>query len=128
MTTRTALPSFTDARTTHTIAVGDIDVVFNIVPIPGKTYNQILDDHRDDDGKVANEAIAVDIITHGIDSVYTSVESTPQPWERDDAVEVWETWPDWARGELFTVVHAYSVAGPRADPFSKRKRNGNDDN
>jgi hypothetical protein len=41
----------------------------------------------------------------------------------DDAVELWETWPQWARRELFTALYAQATDGPVVDPFSRSTPN-----
>lgn len=118
-----ALPKITQTGTDHTITLDDdLTVTFHLTPIPGKTYQAILDDHRDDDGKVTHDDVAVEMLDAGIATVYSSVESTPQPFTADDATEIWETWPDWARMNVYQAVVTYSTRGPAADPFDASAR------
>ena len=128
MTARTsALPRFSDVHQDHTVQLADgVYVVFQVVAIPGARYNEILEECRGDDGKVRIEDTGVPILTAGINRVYSSVESTPIEFTQADAEEIWETWPEWARTDVYSTVIAYSTRGPAADPFSGSTRNGND--
>lgn len=121
------LPTITQVTLDHTITLDDdLVVTFRLVPIPGSKFQRILDDHRDADGRSPNTAIAVDLITAGISEIYSSVESTPAVFTDADARELWETWPDWARWDVFSAVLTYATKGPAADPFVRSKPNGND--
>jgi hypothetical protein len=123
----TALPKLGTLTRDHVITLGDdLVVTFQLVPIPGSEYTKILDAHRSEDGKAAHEDVAVDILAAGISNVYSSVESTPAPFEAADANELWTEWPEWARWQVYLAVVAYSTQGPGANPFGKspEKENG----
>ena len=120
------LPKPSELVHTHTITLGEgLDVSFQLSPIPGAVYQQIIDAHRDEDGKTPWETVAEPLLEASIQRVYSSVESTPQPFTINDATEIWETWPDWARWDILQAVIAYSTKGPAANPFSGSTRNEN---
>lgn len=120
-----ALPKPGNLIQTHTVTLADeVDVSFQIAPIPGAEYQQIIDDHRDaDTGKTPWETVAVPILTAGVVQVYSSVESSPVEFTTVDADEVWSTWPDWARWDILQAVIAYTTKGPAGNPFSGSRRN-----
>lgn len=113
-----ALPKLDQLIQTHTVTLGpDLDVSFQIRPIPGAAYQAIIDAHRDEDGKTPWEVAAVPVMSAGIVAVYSSVESTPVPFSEGDAQEIWGQWPDWARWEILQTVIAATTKGPGANPF-----------
>lgn len=120
------LPTVPTAAKIHTITLSDdVVVTFQLAAIPGKRYQEILDDHRDEEGRATNEACYIDIVTEGVHATYSNIESTPTPFTQADATEIFETWPEWARWEIFTVCVVYSTKGPAADPFVKSGPNEN---
>jgi hypothetical protein len=122
----TALPKLGTLTRDHVITLGDdLVVTFQLTPIPGSKYTQILDAHRGEDGKAAHEDVAVDILTAGIANVYSSVESTAVPFGQADATELWTEWPEWARWQVYLAVVAYSTQGPGANPFGKSRQSEN---
>lgn len=123
------LPRITaHVSTDHVIVLDDdLTVTFRVVPIAGSKYAAIIDQHRDAEGVASHEAVAVDMLTAGIDVVYSSVESTPSEFTHADAVELWEQWPEWARWNVYRAVIDYSTRGPAADPFGKSRQNENGD-
>jgi hypothetical protein len=126
MTYTGSLPKFAAVHRDHTIELDDgVYVVFQIVAIPGTRMTQILDAHRSEEGTVLREDIGPDVLEAGIGKFYSSVESTPVEFTASDAAEVWETWPDWARAELYVAVETYSTRGPVADPKGGSTRNVN---
>lgn len=121
-----ALPKLDRLTHTHTVTLGDsIDVAFQLRPIPGIVYQQIIDDHRGEDGKTPWETIAIPILTAGIGTVYSSIESTPVAFTVTDATEIWSEWPEWARWNIYQAVIAYVTKGPAGNPFSSSKPNEN---
>lgn len=123
-----ALPRITALVQTHTVTLAeDLDVMFQIVAIPGSKYQAIIDAGRGEDGKTPWEDVAIPLLTEGITHVYSSVESTPVEFTETDATELWEQWPEWARWDVFQAVIAYSTKGPAANPFSRSKPNENDE-
>ena len=121
-----ALPKLTSLVQTHTVTLAeDLDVMFQIVAIPGSKYQAIIDSGRGEDGKTPWETVAVPILTAGIEAVYSSVESAAVPFTEQDAAELWGEWPEWARWDVFQAVIAYSTKGPAANPFSQSKPNEN---
>lgn len=121
-----ALPKIDHLTHTHTVTLGeDLDVVFQLRPIPGITYQDIIDAHRGEDGKTPWEAVAVPILTAGIGTVYSSVESKPVEFTETDAIEIWNEWPEWARWNIYQAVIAYVTKGPAGNPFSGSKQNEN---
>ena len=117
-----ALPKLDRLTHTHTVTLGDgLDVAFQLVPIPGLIYQEIIDAHRGEDGKTPWETVAVPILTAGIGTVYSSVESTAVPFTETDAMEIWNEWPEWARWDIYQAVIAYVTKGPAGNPFSKSK-------
>lgn len=122
------LPKLDRLTRSHTVTLGDeLDVVFQLQPIPGLIYQQIIDEHRGDDGKTPWETIAVPILAAGIGTVYSSVESTPVAFTDSDATEIWNEWPEWARWDIYQAVISYVTKGPAGNPFSKSKQNENDE-
>ena len=121
------LPKLDTLTTTHTVTLGDdLAVSFQLRPIPGVEYQTIIDTHRDPDtGKTPYESIAVPVLAAGTAAVYSSVESTPSPFTDADADELWTTWPEWARWEIYTAVVSYSTKGPAGNPFSGSPANEN---
>jgi hypothetical protein len=115
------LPQLTDLTTDVTIELADhLIVTFQLAPIPGKTYQEILLRHRDaTTGDSSVEAMGLDLLKVGVRTVYSSVESTPVPWTDADAVEFWDTWPEFARQQLLIGVYQFATNGPVADPFGK---------
>lgn len=121
-----ALPKLDQFTHTHTVTLdADLDVCFQLRPIPGLKYQAIIDAHRGDDGKTPWEAIAVPILTAGIGTVYSSIESAPTEFTEDDATEIWTEWPEWARWDIYQAVIAYVTKGPAGNPFTSRKPNEN---
>jgi len=121
-----ALPKLDRLTVTHTVTLSDdLDVMFQIVPIPGARYQAIIDDGRDPEtGKTPWEDVAVALLSAGVVAVYSSVESQPQPFTEADAVELWTEWPEWARWNVYQAVIACSTKGPAANPFSQSTQNG----
>ena len=75
--------------------------------------------------------IAVDMIAAGVAGVRTAGPAgesdglgdiaDPEPWgefTRDDAVEIWETWPVWAKHHVYASVRAFSQTGA-TDPKAR---------
>ena len=121
-----SLPKISELTQTHTVTLsGDLDVMFQLHPIPGLIYQQIIDAHRGEDGKTPWEDVAVPILTAGIGTVYSSVESSPVPFTAEDAEEIWNEWPEWARWNIYQAVIAYVTKGPAGNPFSGSKPNKN---
>ena len=48
----------------------DLIFTFQLVPISGLRYQEIIDQHRDDEGKASNEAVAADLMHAGIGTAY----------------------------------------------------------
>ena len=123
-----ALPKINQLVQSHTVTLSeDLDVTFQLQPIPGSKYQAIIDAGRDTEtGKTPWENVAVPIMSEGITAVYSSVESAPVPFTAEDAAEVWEDWPEWARWNIYSAVIEYSTKGPAGNPFtgSQRKENG----
>jgi len=123
-----ALPKPSQITHTHTVVLGDdIDVSFQMTPIPGSRYQQIIDKHRGEDGKTPWETVAVPLLVASVQAVYSSIESTSVPFTEADAVELWNEWPDWARWDLYQAVIAYSTKGPAGNPFTGSKPKPNVD-
>lgn len=114
------LPNLDSLVHTHTVTLSnDLSVSFQLRPIPGGEYQTIIDAHRDPDtGKTPFETIAVPVIAASVTSVYSSVESTPSPFTADDAKELWTTWPEWARWDVYTAIIGYTTKGPAGNPFT----------
>ena len=122
------LPKLSSIIQTHTLTLSDdLTVSFQIRPIPGVEYQQIIDEHADEHGKTPFEVIAIPVLTAGITTVYSSVESTPADFTEADATELWEQWPEWARWDIYRAVIEYTTKGPGGNPFSASKPNENDE-
>lgn len=122
-----ALPSLSGLVADLPVEVGDVVVTFQVAPIPGKRYGEIIDAGRDADGRVSDDDVAVPLLAAGIIGVYSSVESQVAEFTEDDARELWEEWPEFARARVLRAVIAASTKGPGADPFGGSKRTGNGD-
>lgn len=115
---------------THTVILTpDAEVSFQIVPLPGARYQQLVDECRDPDtGKTPWANLAVPLLTESVTAVYSSLESTPVEFTAQDAEEIWEEWPEWARWDIFATVLHDNTQGPASDPFTTSKRKEPDGN
>ena len=72
-----ALPKLSDVGRDHTITLDDdLTVTFQLRPIPGARYQQILVEQRGADGRVTHEDVAIDGVRVG----------RPRPLRPDRAV------------------------------------------
>ena len=130
------LPSLAGEVVPHQVEFPNVTVTFHLRVIPAPVYSAIIDVHKGEDGTGATvEAVGATLLTHGIASVYSSEVSTPDPWElpkradgetaedyvkrvtpHADGLEIWTTWPEWARMSVYAACVAYSTRGPTADP------------
>jgi len=113
------LPKLADATTPVTVdPAPGITVTFNVGVVSGRRYNLLLEQHRAADGRIDQDSFAVALLEVSVRSVYSSIESTPVEFTRDDAVELWDEWPEAARGRLLATCVALQTKGPDADPFA----------
>ena len=121
-----ALTKITDVSSDHVVTFSDdLIFTFQLTPIPGTDYQDIIDEARDDAGKASNDDVAAPMMCAGIGKAYSSVDSVPTPFGLAEAREIWDTWPEWARWSVYNAVVAYSTKGEAADPLDAAKKKGN---
>ena len=119
-----ALTPITQVTTDHTVTFSDdLIFTFQLVPIPGTDYQDIIEDHRDDDGKASNDNVAPSMMEAGISHAYSSADPRTE-FTIDDAREIWDTWPEWARWSVYNAVVAYSTRGSASDPLDAATKKG----
>ena len=119
-----ALTSITSVTVDHIVTfTDDLVFTFKLAPISGTVYQQILDDHRDEDGKTSNDSVAAALMFAGITSARSNGDEF-QDFGRDDAAEIWDEWPDWARWDVYNAVQHFATRGPGADPLDVPTKKG----
>lgn len=122
-----ALPDITAITQAVTVELdSDIAVTFNLCPIPGSVYNDLIDAHRDTEtGKAPHDDIAEQVLLAGI-STYQTGDDELEHFVDEDATAIWTEWPDHARWNLYHAVTVFSTKGP-GNPFDKLNPKGKDD-
>lgn len=70
------------------------------------------------------DALAPRVIAAMVTEWQSTSGSHGGPFTEDEARELWQTWPQWARAELWEALYGQIIAGPGADPFGRSNRNG----
>lgn len=95
----------------------DTTVSFQYRAVSGARWSELVEAHTDAEGNRDGDSLAVAVYAEAVEQV-RATGGDWQPFTADDAAELWTTWPEWCRRDLYAAIYASTIGGPSADPFA----------